>query len=803
MRKVTFVLALGAVCASILSGCKSKTKYKTPTTPFDKVSVALSGVEKSFANYKIDERDNVSSKKSRSGKRVSQSDSSGALTEIAKLYQSYDSLGDKVDELDLTKPPMVQFSSLKRFFETVGQGYSFGTKFTDSIVGVVYFDPTTGDKKSEELTYKYDYNFTASLCLDINENDVITGDIAFKIDLHQGNDITLQTNWYTTFSLDYEMSKESPTYTLSIFTEILETDLAYLDYGNSYQYDFIDMKSSRVNEWRKFCYEVNKRMAKDETHQRFLDYVAEPDFKGQIGSSKWYKNADLRKISHPNTSRTNSFISALFDKFGLNSTDINSASFTSRGGIKNETIRKVYNEFSSKFGQDAIYSAITGNEGHKQQKVKSSMKVMDEDFKELEGRLTLSKDTTFRQLFNGENGNYSIWYFDDNSEALEQAENLNNLEFRFSIPYGSNNERVTYGNTYLDTEISTLFEDLGAKKYDERLTYSLLEINDNLLGLNIIIPVIIDSELKEEVDLYFMGIFPYQITELGFPEYSGANCLYSYKDDIQAFVDITGTNQTELLAFESTLEQAGSGWKKEETTNSVHYRKFVSPTLYEMEIISNNISSGNVRIVYNKVDWPKNSIKSTSNSIFDFDFPNTENGYFEIDSKKPGTITLKNFSTTEQETFTNYLLSLGEKSNIRNNTLYLLKDHNIYQFGFAITEGDMILDYAYKPQLDVTECEIIIEKDGVGLLPINIDSDLTGYFRKDLFGPGVYKVKKHNLIDDSIVDLSISGASLDSYKDNVSFNEETKELTVINQTHLDFGMAFDELAQIELFELTD
>ena len=52
MRKITLVLSLGAVCASILSGCQSKNKYKVPTNAHDKVQVAFNGVEKSFANYK-------------------------------------------------------------------------------------------------------------------------------------------------------------------------------------------------------------------------------------------------------------------------------------------------------------------------------------------------------------------------------------------------------------------------------------------------------------------------------------------------------------------------------------------------------------------------------------------------------------------------------------------------------------------------------------------------------------------------------------------------------------------------------
>ena len=172
MKKTTLVLALGALCASILSGCKSKSRYKTPKTPFEKVTVALNGVTKSFENYKYEESTS-SSAKTRSGKRIAQSDASGALADIADIYKSYDTQGDRVDELDLDKPPMIQFQCLKRFVETVGSGYSFGTKYTDTITGTVYFDPSTGDKKEANDIYKYNYAFTFALAIEIDNSDVI------------------------------------------------------------------------------------------------------------------------------------------------------------------------------------------------------------------------------------------------------------------------------------------------------------------------------------------------------------------------------------------------------------------------------------------------------------------------------------------------------------------------------------------------------------------------------------------------------------------------------------------------------
>ena len=185
----------------------------------------------------------------------------------------------------------------------------------------------------------------------------------------------------------------------------------------------------------------------------------------------------------------------------------------------------------------------------------------------------------------------------------------------------------------------------------------------------------------------------------------------------------------------------------------------------------------------------------------DFNFPATENGYFVIDEKKPGTITLRNFSSDEQLAFMNSLLGLHDGANIRDNILFVLKDHVIYQFGFTISENDILFDYNHKQELDIDECEILIQKDDVTVATISLDAELKGYYLKDEFAPGVYKVILHNLVSDELEELSVTGATQDCYKDNVSFDASTNELTVINSTQIDFRMDIDQTSQIELFDL--
>ena len=800
MRKTAFMLSLGAVCVALLSGCKSK-RYRVPTTAFDKVSVALNGVETSYSSYKSSEKSSSSSK-TKGIKRIGQSDSSSALSEIATLYTSYDSQGDKIDDLEYDQPPMIQFQCLKKVFESIGKSFTFGTKYTDTISGEVYFDPTTGDKKEGEIEYKYDYNFTLSILIDIDNSDLINADVAFNIELNQEN-VSLETNWYVSMILDYDMSKESPTYTLSMYSDTEEDDLKYLEYGNTYEYDFVDMKSGRINEWRKFCYEVNKEMYKDEIHPTYESYVSEPLFKAQIGASKWYKNGDLRKISHPNTSKTNKFIGALFDKFGLNKTEINGAEFATKAGVQSTAIKKAYDAFSSSFKQDLIYLLITGSEGHEQQKVKSELRVMDYSVNNVINHITIDEDTTLRELFNGEEGNYSIWYFDQNLEALEQAEDLNTLRFRFSIPYGSNNEEEVYDNTYLDENITVLYEILGKENYDVRHSNAILRISDDLTLLNAFVQISLGEVLNQEILLYFKGIFPKELINLGFPEYEGEACLYDYHNETQKVMDITRTNVTELNAFKQRLTDAG--WSVEERVNQIHYSKLVGNKLYSIDIEDNNISNGSVRLVYvvNDIaqnEWPQSDILSSSNNIFDLVAPASKNGYFVTDLEQHSA-TLNNFTESEKVAFINTLKECGDDARTVDNGVGIIAinvrvRNSIYRFGLVVGQYEITFSYAVSTQNTFHVSNLLIEKEGESAqIQIPLNEDFTGYSLKSQqpFEPGVYRVKKVDLVtsDESYLPFVFEGESF--VYDDVEYT-----ITLSESAKLSFYVGISEANEVEV-----
>ena len=791
MRKTALVLSLGAVCVAILSGCKRRTKYVVPTTSHDKVSVALSGVEKSVENIKTSGKTNSS--KSRSAKRVGQNDSSGALNEIFKLYNAYDSLGDQIDTLEYDQPPMIQFRCIKNVFDTMGEDFKFDTKYTNTIDGEVYFDPEEGDiKESSQSEFKYDYSFTLSTEIGISSSDLITANLAFKINLTQGQ-TTLETNWFLSMTLDYDMSKENPTYTLSMYLDNEESALEYLHFGNTYEYDFIDMKDGRINEWRKFCYETNKQMIKNENHPDFESYSNEADFKVQIGASKWYKNADLKKITIPKTSITKQFAGALFDKFGVNSTDINSAAFVSKSGTENETLKTVYQNISNIFEKELIYELISGTEAREE--VKSSLKIMDYNAKNSIDTITLNGDINLKTLFNGVEGNYGIFYFDKNDVLLEQAEDFSDVTFRLTIPYGLNDQEKVFYNLSSEKNFSELYQELTKDQYNARHSVAILRISSG--KLNAVLSIAVGEGFNQLMVDYYRGFFPEEIINM-FPVnfdvvYEGEECLFDYKDDIQTYIDISGTNSTELNAYKAKLENAN--WSKEVKTNETKFTKIstAKDMLYTITIVENatDLAEGKARILYNveetnNIAWPQATIKEKSNNIFDLAEPVTQNGYFTTNEELEDTIILKNFSTAEIEAFIDSLEACGAKTvGARINALNVSDGNEIHHFAIAISESEVAFTYVEESAYQVYS--LTIEKQGEsGGVSIPLNDNYTSYTLQTELHEGVYKVKKsYNAIEEYV---SMTGHDQQIYDGVLEYNPETKELTVSEDVTVTFFM---------------
>ncbi|MBR5044642.1 MAG: hypothetical protein IKX66_04775, partial [Clostridia bacterium] len=348
---VAAVLVLGAVLA--LSACGKK---KLPSTDYEKVAFAFNGVEKSFKN--------VGKKSADAGFLTVPRLLAGEgdpLSTIRGIYSSGDNQGDVIDDLEYTQPPMIQFQCLKAVLEKIGKKFEFGTKYYDDITGNVFFDPATGkdmSKADDKDDYKYDYTFRLALCINIDENDDITADVSFSIRTTRGSK-DISTEWYVRMDLDYDMTSTTPIYTLSMWTANDERNLAFR--GNyTYEYDYVDVKSDGIEEWRKFVLEPDAKLEKDAAHQTFATY-REAGVNFRADTCKWYYDKALRKITK-HTAEKDATIADAFFAFGLNSTDIGGQEFLSANGVRSSAISDAYNEFSAIFKQDVIYSLVTEEE---------------------------------------------------------------------------------------------------------------------------------------------------------------------------------------------------------------------------------------------------------------------------------------------------------------------------------------------------------------------------------------------------------------------------------------------------------
>ncbi len=354
---------------SLLTGCGTHNKYVPPTTPYEKVKTAFSGVESSFRN--------VSSNNAKQlNKKLSRAAASSTLDSLFSIFSSEDNQGDVIDDLSYTQPPMIQFQCLKYAFDKIGSNYSFDTKYYDTVTGKVYIDSETGFEGEHKSQFEYDYSFTLGLAINIDANDLITADVSFSISLSKDTD-TYQTDWYVFMELDYNMDKENPTYILTMLTNNDETGIPYYD-RCVYEYDYVDVQENQIKEWRKFDLEAHIPLVKDNEHQTFASYIND-GVSYEVGSFSWYKNSALYKAKdlNRNTDRRER-VAHLFYELGLNATDIDKAPFFNKQGNKNNVIQTMYSEFSNIFGKDVIYSLVTRDEdegGHERKP--ASLKVVD------------------------------------------------------------------------------------------------------------------------------------------------------------------------------------------------------------------------------------------------------------------------------------------------------------------------------------------------------------------------------------------------------------------------------------------
>ena len=106
--------------AFLLLGAASLTACnKLPSSNYEKVKFAFTGVEKTFKDPKTAKKSLLLAKRERLGG----SNTDSGLSTIFNLYTQEDKRDDFLEDVEYNQPPMVQFQYMKKVLEKVGNGY--------------------------------------------------------------------------------------------------------------------------------------------------------------------------------------------------------------------------------------------------------------------------------------------------------------------------------------------------------------------------------------------------------------------------------------------------------------------------------------------------------------------------------------------------------------------------------------------------------------------------------------------------------------------------------------------------------
>ena len=555
-KRVLFVLALAI---SALTGCGGS--YKAPTNDYEKVKTAFNGVEKSFKKI-------ASSKKRAApeqGLQPKYKNVDSGLSSLFNMFSSDDIQGHSAEDLSYNEPPMVQFRYLKAVFDKVGQGFEFGTKYYDNITGDVYLDIETGFKDdSKKAENKYSYDYELAIDINIGNDDLINADVSFNIGLSQGSK-TYNSKWYVNLLLDYDMEKASPNYNLTLLTENDEVSLPYFN-RFTYEYDYVDVKDSTINEWRKYCMHSSVRLVKDSNHQKLTDYIDKDNIEYKVDYPKWFKNNNFYRINQMPDSRQRAVGDILFDELGLNANDINADVFFAKSGTRNSVMQSIYKEFTKIYGDDLIYDIVCRDEDdvdNGNQARIAGIRAMMSDGATGADNLSVG-DMQIYNLFNGytdpfgEKNVIVLWYCDEQGGLISEVTNLSGLAFQFTtlIPEpGNHTEVYAPVEVSIDTtfaEAYVLLKNINNFNEYSRNIFLLFKDADTIQGA---VSLIYYGEFE---DNYVAPTFPKELKDLGIPEYEGQRLAFDFSRNGELYtLKITGSDGGELDKYLEKVSKVG------------------------------------------------------------------------------------------------------------------------------------------------------------------------------------------------------------------------------------------------------
>ena len=565
-----------------------------PTNKYEKVKYAFNGVEKSFKN-------NAGKKKSNSNaapKTIKNANLNTSLLEgVKELYTSEDIEGNDLSDLSYDQPPMIQFQYIKKVLEKIGNGYEFNKKYYNTITGDMYLDINTGLKAETKDEYKYNYTFVLGLNINIDDTDLITADVSFDINLKKGSD-SYTTKWYVGIELDYDMANSSPNYTMSMVTENDERELPY--YGHyTYEYDYVEVKNSTINEWRKFCMDNDHRLYKDDTHQDFSDYVNE-GCEYRVDACAWFKNGTYYKSkkTRQEGQYADTVANALFKDLGLNANEIDADRFFNQTGEVNDKIKVCYQEFNKIAKEDIIYDLVCRDEDHHDEnKVVTSIRAFNSDLTGGAGGYQVPGNTLIRELLSSFTDNFGekvvihLYYLDQHEGILSEITELSYLRLFIKAQNSNESIQVNLEDNLYDVIVRGNIQERGL---------SIAFIDDNNIG-----GYMDFSYAGEFPDSYTKPEFPQALKDIGVPEYEGerysfgAGCVFDKEPYKLVIIDTDGNEEenyrTKLLK---------NGFEVTEIMGYREYKKLVNGKYVCISINNAAIESGCLTIAVSTQDAP-------------------------------------------------------------------------------------------------------------------------------------------------------------------------------------------------------
>lgn len=559
MNKISKLFFATLLTVGVLTGCGGS---KLPTNSYEKVKFAFNGVEKSFKNPKAGKKSLLLNKRERLGG----SNPDDALSTIFNLYKQNDINNDFLDDIEYNQPPMVQFQYIKKVLEKVGSGYEFGTKYYDTVTGDVYLDIQTG-QKSKNADDKFNYTFGLGMDINITENDLITADVSFDIKIVRGQE-EYKTKWYVAIELDYDMANNSPNYVMTMVTENNESELPYYQHY-TYEYDYVDVKNSQIDEWRKFCMDNNNRLIKDANHPNFDSYATD-ESKYKVDACSWYKNGTYYKNKRTrqlNGSEAKTVGEALYSNLGLNATEINADAFFNKASTPNSVLKTCYQEFNKIAKEDIIYSLLTKltkDKDESQQKQKTAIRAMNEDLSGGAGGYHIAGNTTVKQLFTGFNDfdttvKIRLVYIDQNGGLMDEITDLESLYFFFKVKNNRNTVMFDDLNETLESTYNRLVAsgEIGVNDLTKDCEIVFLEKGNE--QINGVMSFYYSSDLPS---IYVKPEWPGFFKTNNVPEYDGAKAEYKYTETAviggyKYYLDIRNSTYEEGEAYCAKLRKNG------------------------------------------------------------------------------------------------------------------------------------------------------------------------------------------------------------------------------------------------------